>query len=129
MAIKPYKEIRTTWYAVGIQIFWWENLTNGDVGAPLKCPIYADKTVQAFGTWTGPATVAIEGTIEETPANYIVLTDQAGSALDLTANSIKTLLQNPCWLRPNVTAGDGTTDVDVYLLLSNTGLGCSWVVS
>jgi hypothetical protein len=48
-------------------------------------------------------------------ANYTVLADPQGNILELTADKIEAVLENPYWIRPAVTAGTGVT-VSVWLV-------------
>jgi len=45
----------------------------------------------------------------------VMLTDPQGTALSFTAGGLSTILQNPKYVRPNVTAGDGTTSLTVAI--------------
>ena len=96
----------------------WETLTNGDVGGPLDTNqgsvSFADKTIHVVGTFGSNGTVVIEGSNDGT--NWLTLNDPTGVALSFTATGLKTILENPKEIRPNVTAGDGTTDLDVYIV-------------
>ena len=93
-------------------------MLNGDTGGPLDalqgCPNFADKTVHVKGNFSGPATLVIEGSNDG--VTWITLTDPGGAALSFTAEDLKVILENPQELRPRVTAGDGSTDLDVFIV-------------
>ena len=93
----------------------WSGLLNGDDGAPVQLPAYADRSVQVAGTFGVGGTIVIEGSNNGT--NYVTLRDVLGSAISLTAADIKTVLDLPRYIRPRVTAGDGTTSLAVTLIV------------
>lgn len=94
----------------------WANLlfSTTDTGAPAQYPQFNDKTVHVVGTLGTGGSVSLEGSNDGT--NWKVLTDPQGSALTFTAvNVIEAVAECPLFIRPNVTAGDGTTDFTVIL--------------
>lgn len=91
----------------------WSGLLNGEAGDALTLPFYADKTVQILGTFGSGGTIVIEGSNDGT--NYATLTDPSDNALSKGAASIETIMQNPLYIRPRVTAGDGTTNLTVII--------------
>lgn len=94
--------------AIAIQ---WTGLLNGDDGGPMQMVDFADRSVQVSGTFGTGGSVSIEGSNDGT--NYFVLSNPQGTALTLTAAGIKQVLELPRYLRPRVTAGDGTTNLTV----------------
>lgn len=97
----------------------WEGLTTtNDVGSPFEWVQGADRSAQAVGTIGTGGHVKIEGSNETTPTTWAVLTDPQGSALDFDATGLAQISELTRWVRPHVTAGDGTTDMDVYILFS-----------
>lgn len=98
----------------------WAGLLNGDDGAPVSIPGAGDYTVQVFGTFGSGGTVILQGTCERTPANYFGLKDPQGNALSLTAAGGDMVSEVVTHVRPNVTAGDGTTDLTVILFFRST---------
>lgn len=109
----------------GVKVIKWGPMLTTDVGSPYVAPQFPEKSVQVSGTPGGvDPVVIIQGTnvFTGTPA-WGTLTDASDNALsfataDVTANKIETILQNCYQIRPNVTAGDGTTSVTVRLLIS-----------
>ena len=94
----------------------WPNLANGDTGDPVTLPKYADRTVQIVGnTWGVSGSVTLEGSLDGT--NWFPLTDLLGTDITYTANKLETITELVQYVRPNVTNGDGTTDITVTLLL------------
>lgn len=94
----------------GVAIMTWSAMAGGDTGKPARMGRYSDKTVQVIGDAT---TVAIEGSNDG--STWTDLTDQSGTALALVGASadLETILQNPLYIRPNVTGGASSTVIVV----------------
>ena len=106
----------------------WTGLLNGDDGDPFtRSSIYSDRSVQVLGTVGAGGTVSLEGSNVTTPTvngDWFIMNDPQGNALTFTTNtSGKAVLENVRHIRPRVTAGDGTTNLTVHLLLSTTARG------
>lgn len=99
----------------------WESLntTNTD-GLPAEIPKYWDKTVTFTGTFGSGGAIKMQGSNDGT--NWFDLTDFQGATITAAAAKMKPIAENPLKIRPIVTAGDVTTDLDVILIarLSNT---------
>lgn len=93
----------------------WTGLLAGDDGAWRLLGHYNDKCLHVFGTFGG-AIVTIEGSNEDTPANPAGLTDPTQTAISISANAIKQVLENPLFIRPKITGGDGTTALTARLV-------------
>lgn len=96
----------------------WTGLLNGDSGAPVEMGDWADRTVQIYGTFGAGGSINMEGSCDkatETPT-YSILTDPQGNAVTKTAAAIEVFEESPLIIRPNVTAGDGTTSLTVKLV-------------
>lgn len=100
-----------------VLIVTWPSLsqTGSDQGAPLEMPGFADRSVQVSGTFGSGGSVRIEGSNDGT--NYAVLTDPQGNALDITAAKIEAIMELTRYIRPRVTAGDGSTSLTVSMLI------------
>lgn len=96
------------------RIVTWANMENLDDGEPLELIGHPDRSVQVVGTFGAGGTLTIEGSNDG--AAYAVLTDPQGEELNLVANDIAMISEVPRFLRPRVSAGDGTTDLTVILL-------------
>ena len=77
-------------------------------------------TFQVTGTWGAGGSMVVEGGKDGT--NYFALTDQANAALTLSANTLKTVRDTPLYIRPRVTAGDGTTNLTVVAALQKAAM-------
>ena len=97
-----------------VDIVQWTGLLNGDDGGPAELPGYADRTVQVTGTFGAGGTIVIEGSVDG--INYVTLTDPQGNALSKTAAFLEAISEAVRYIRPRVTAGDGTTSLVCTIL-------------
>ena len=98
----------------GIRVVEWAALANGDDGAPAELVNFADRTVQVAGTFGAGGSVTIEGSLDG--VTYAALTDPQGNALTFTSARLETISEVVRYIRPRVTAGDGTTALTVRIL-------------
>lgn len=96
----------------------WTPLANGDEGAPVELANFADRTVQVVGAFGGGGNLRIEGSLDG--ENWAPLTDPQGNFLDIQTAKIEAITEIVRWVRPRVTAGDGTTSLTVTMLLRGT---------
>lgn len=100
----------------------WLAIANGNVGERVKVGNYNDATVQIKGTFGVGGSVTMRGSDMadpdvETAAHWFTITDAQANAITKTAAAGEVHLEAPMWLSPIVTAGDGTTAIDVHLKL------------
>jgi hypothetical protein len=97
----------------------WGPMANGDIGVAVddqsNVSGHADRTVQAEGVFGAGGNVAITGSIDG--VNYEVLNDPSSTPLNITSPKIRSILEAPRSIRPQVTAGDGTTSVTVSIFM------------
>ena len=119
MAVRSYEVIENPWGASGITLVKWEGLTKttDDTGEPYICPHYADKSVQLIGTLGVAGECTIQGSNMKDTPTYATLNDPSSAALVMTALAIEAILENTYLVRPAITAGDASTDLDVYMLI------------
>lgn len=91
----------------------WLTMHNGDVGAPVSFSGYADRTFQIEGTFGAGGTCALEGS--NTGVNYYSLTNPQGVTLNVTTAGISEITEVVQFCRPHITAGDGTTSLNVTM--------------
>jgi hypothetical protein len=91
----------------------WSGLLSGDDGTRVTLSDFPDRTVQFIGTFGAGGTVSFEGSNDG--SNWIALTDPQGNAITKTSASMEFVTETPRYVRPRVTAGDGTTDLTVIL--------------
>lgn len=99
----------------GVGVQWTPLTTTNADGQAWDSLDFADISVQVVGTFGVGGTLLIEGSNQATPANWATLNDPQGNALSFTAAKMEQLLEMPRWIRPRVSAGDGTTSLTVEL--------------
>jgi len=110
----------------GASITWGPLTFSGtDYGEMVSMQDFADRSVQVLGTLGVGGSVRIEGSNKDAPvagtsADWAVLTDPQGNALDINALKIEAITEMVKWIRPRVTAGDGTTSLTVHLFARRT---------
>ena len=90
-----------------VKLCTWPSLVNGDAGAPLQFTEWADRAMQVYGTFGVGGTIVWEGSNDQVA--WSTLTDASGVGMSYTAAALKQMTEAPIWVRPRVTAGDGTT--------------------
>lgn len=107
------RAITTARAGPGIYKVSWNGLLNGDDGAAWSedggAAAFSDKTAQITGTFGVGGTVIIEGSNDGT--NWGTLNDASSTPISVTDVTPVVLLENPLYVRPRVTAGDGTTNL------------------
>jgi hypothetical protein len=99
----------------------WTPLANGDTGLPYQGPGQPDRSVQVKGTFGAGGSVSIQGSNDVTaPAagssDWAALSDAQGVAIAVTAAKVETVAEFTNYVRPAVTAGDGTTALTVSMI-------------
>jgi hypothetical protein len=99
-----------------LRIVQW-TLANGDTGQWVALPFHTDYTVEVVGTFGAGGSVQLEGSndVVNSPSVQTILNDARGKGnpLVFTSADIRTVLDCPTQIRPNCTAGDGTTSLIV----------------
>lgn len=108
----------TTDISHAVKLTTWSGLLNGDDGSTLDAFAYTDKCMTVQGTFGAGGTVVVEGSNDGT--NFFTMNDPQGNALSVTVGKIEQILENPRYIRPRVTAGDGTTNLSVIILSKGT---------
>lgn len=98
----------------GVTVVAWTPMANSDTGSPVSNGSYADRSVQVSGTFGAGGNARIEGSLDG--VTWATLTDPQGNALDITTAKIEAISENTLWIRPNITAGDGTTSLTVRII-------------
>lgn len=98
-----------------VAMFTWATMANGDDGSPAELIPWADRCVQVTGTFGAGGTVVIEGSNDN--STWATLYHAQGSAASFTAAGIRQIVETPRYVRPRVTAGDGTTSLTVSMTL------------
>jgi hypothetical protein len=106
---------RIPYHGEKAHVISWSGLLNGDDGDPIEMPSSSDRSIQVLGTFGVGGTILWEGSNDGT--NYVTLADPQGNALSKTAAAIEQVLEITRYMRPRVSAGDGTTDLTAHLLV------------
>lgn len=95
----------------------WTGLTHttSDSGDPFEMPGAADRSLQVTGTFGSGGTLTFEGSNDGT--NWATLTDPQGNGLTVQAAKIEAVLELTRYVRPRITAGDGTTSLTATMLV------------
>lgn len=86
----------------------WGPMANGDVGQGWRLAPFLSAWFTATGTWGAGGSVQLEGSNDGT--NWFKLSPAALTAAGSFALAVN---EHPVFIRPNVTAGDGTTAITV----------------
>ena len=92
----------------------WENLQVGDSGAGVTFSMCADRSVQVSGTFGVGGSLSIQGSNDG--VNWYTLTGLTGHDLTFTTGGISMISEITQYIKPVITAGDGTTDLTVTIL-------------
>lgn len=103
----------------GLYVIEWAGLLNGDTGEPVRLPFYAgDKTVQVIGTFGVGGNINMEGSNADAPgaSDWGQVHDAAVVLMALSTTVPFVIAETTMWVRPKVTAGDGTTDLTCIIV-------------
>jgi hypothetical protein len=95
----------------------WSAMKAGDTARPLAYSQWADRSVQAEGTF-GAATVTLQGS--NSGNTYVALSDPLGNTLSLTSAGIKQVMEVTGYVKPVLTGGDGTTSITITAVVRRT---------
>lgn len=109
--------VTTSYPESGLALATWTGLANGNTGDSISCARWSDKTVQVGGTFGAGGSVTMQGSNDGT--NWATLHNAQGNAITATTATMELIAENPRYIRPNVTAGDGTTAMSVIILASD----------
>ena len=98
-----------------IEVVWETLTTTNRPGQGVQLARAPDKTVQALGTFGASASIAIEGSNDE-GTTWFSCHDITNTVITLSAAGGALIIENPKMIRPVLSNGDGSTDVDVYII-------------
>jgi hypothetical protein len=98
--------------SLDVAVTTWSGLAAADDGESVRLAVYSDRSIQVLGTFGG-ASITIGGSNDG--VTFHALTDTSGTALTLTADCLKQIVELPVFLKPRVFGGDGTTNLTVVL--------------
>lgn len=96
----------------------WSGMANGDTGQQTELIDYPDRTITFTGTFGVGGSVTVQGSNDG--SNWFAMTDPQGNAITKTSASMEMLSEAPRYIRPIVTAGDGTTAIVAQILCRRT---------
>jgi hypothetical protein len=101
-----------------VQMITWAALTNttSDVGEAVELPYGNKLTVHVIGTFGTGGNLRFQGSNDGT--NWAHVNDVTGTALNFTGAAIDSSADKPRYVRPAITAGDGTTSLTCILCVS-----------
>jgi hypothetical protein len=113
----------------------WSGLLNGDTGLGWEAwDEHERRMIQVTGTFGAGGNARIQGSLLVSPnqsetataeADWHRLHDDSGNDLDFNGVApnvrIERIEEGPAWVRPAVTAGDGTTNLTVTLITYRQG--------
>lgn len=103
-------------YKDDCHIVLWSPLTTTNTdGGPVQMPGSADRSIQITGTFGAGGTLLIQGS--NNGSDWATLTDPQGNALSVTAAKIEQVMELTRYIRPLVSAGDGSTSLTVTMLV------------
>lgn len=103
-----------------VRWYTYAGLDNGDDGSPIYCNGYKPATVQVNATFGTGGSINFEQSNIDAPSadgDYFIATDRAGNALTFTAAGGDGVDSDAKWIRPHVTAGDGSTDLTAVIMM------------
>ena len=115
--------VSSVWIAKGVVRSAWSTMVKtASIGDPISAPNLPDKTVQvrkstATNGFSG-ATIAIEGSNNTATGPYVTLNDSRGEGFPLTftTTDIRTIMENPQFIRPRYTAATGTPSLNIEII-------------
>ena len=94
-------------------------LANGEMGTPFELGSYSDYSIHCVGTAGVGLSWTFYGSNLPAPTvigEFVALTDPQGGAITKSAKDvIEQAEEITRWATPKVTAGDGSTDIDIHL--------------
>jgi hypothetical protein len=94
----------------------WTPLTTANAdGSPVDFVQYSERCVQVVGTFGAAGTLVLQGSNDGT--NWFTLNNAQGAALSFTAAGLKQVVENPRYMCPLITGGDGTTSLTMTLVM------------
>ncbi len=94
----------------------WTGLLNGDDGTPVEMSGWPDRSVQILGTFGSGGSVTLQGS-NDGGTTWAALTDPQGNAITKTSAALEAVTALVHKIRPGGTAGDGSTDLTVWLMM------------
>lgn len=119
MATRDGEYLRDVQLGHDSPVIRWTGLLADDDGQWRLLEHYREKCLHVFGEFSG-AILTFEGSNEDAnvgePTSPIQLKDQTGNIIAFTSPGISHVLENPRYVRPKITGGDGSTDLSLLMV-------------
>lgn len=106
----------------GVLVVSWVGLANSDYGQALSVPALADRSIHLLGALGTGGAATIYGTNKPDPnlatdTDWSILNDPQANPLVMSVLKVESVMEPTLWIRPKITAGDGSTLLNLYLVL------------
>jgi hypothetical protein len=101
--------------ATNVDQFQWTGLLNGDDGAPVELFDFTDGSIEFSGTAGVGLSISWQG--GNVAGNYYILNDAQAALITKTAAALEQIAEVCRFMRPIVTAGDGSTNMVATLYM------------
>lgn len=101
------------------RLYKWTGLLMGDEGTPLQVDEFHFITIHGFGAFDGSANLNILGSNDGT--NFAVTKKHDVGSMILTAASIEKMLTEPRFIKPTITSGNVSTNINCWVILRTFG--------
>ncbi len=119
---------KITWQNQKTRLIAWTGLKQIDSGQAVDMSLFSDKTIHAFGTWGG-ATMTLYGSSDPRvitdqnagtlfgvkTASWVITEDSGGANIAFTSDDLSEIIEDPLYLLPVMSGGDGTTNISVII--------------
>ena len=118
--------------AVGMKWLALKYAAGGEltVGSPFEWVPGVNRCIHVAGTWGTGGHLKLQGSNLASPnaaeaaatlTDWFLLTNPQGTVIDFSANGGAEVTETPRHIRPVITAGDGTTSLNVYVVTVRSG--------
>lgn len=92
----------------------WNLTAAMETGNAYCTALFKPVSVQYEGTWDS-ATLVLAGSNDET--NFVTLQDGLGNGISVTDDGFDDIGQHPAYVRPSISNGSGSEDINVTMLV------------
>lgn len=128
-----FTKIRGPSGGIDAVLITWAGLLNGDTGAAVQRPDLADRSIQYEGTFGAGGSGTLEGSNDSVNGSgdgsaagghfEALSTPASASAIAITSAGVNQVTEATRWIRPHVTAGDGTTSLTAMVCMRRSMRG------
>jgi hypothetical protein len=93
----------------GVRVRRWSSMALNDDGQPIILTRFNDRTIHVSGTFGTGGLVVLEGSNDG--VEYLAMRDVFNNVISANTAKLITLTEVPVYVRPRVSAGDGTTSI------------------